>query len=82
VLRGYRKKRTYLSGLLARNEVDSTATPNRRLWIRVRHGFYMPNPALRLRVTDARGDATWAPIDEVLGTKLLAEHQVRRGSLF
>jgi Ankyrin repeats (many copies) len=76
VLRGYRKKRPYLNGLLARNEPGSAASPNRKLWRRVRHGYYMPNLALSLRVTDASGVEEWKPIDEVLGTRLLTEHSI------
>jgi len=36
----------------------------------------MPNPDLSLRVTLPEGGEEWKPIDEVLGTRLLAEHRI------
>jgi len=45
----FRKKQSYLSGLLSRNEVDSNYTPNRKLFKRVRRGYYMINPKLKIK---------------------------------
>lgn len=57
VVAARRKKRTYLNHVLARNEVQSTYPSSRRLWVRERHGHYLPNPALELRVRDG-----WVPV--------------------
>jgi hypothetical protein len=36
----YRKKQTYLSSLLSRNEVDSRYPNNRKLFVRTQRGYY------------------------------------------
>lgn len=57
VLPERRRKRTYLSGVLARNEMLRDYAYNRRLFARTGHGFYVLNPALSVR----HGGA-WVPI--------------------
>jgi hypothetical protein len=66
VWREDRRKRVYFNAVLARAEVDSDYRPARRLWLRMRNGHYLPNPAMRLRVHDADGQQTWQPIYAVL----------------
>jgi hypothetical protein len=56
-----RRKRTYLNQVLARAESGSTYRPARKLWVRARNGYYLPNPAMQLRVGDS-----WVPVDEAL----------------
>ncbi|MCC6526987.1 MAG: hypothetical protein IT373_30350, partial [Polyangiaceae bacterium] len=48
-----RRRRPYVSSVLARCEVGSKYTPSRKLFVRERHGHYVPNPALLLRVPGA-----------------------------
>ncbi|OGA49660.1 MAG: hypothetical protein A3G24_07450 [Betaproteobacteria bacterium RIFCSPLOWO2_12_FULL_62_13] len=57
VLPERRKRRTYLSGVLARNEISRDYAYNRRLFARTSRGFYVINPALSLR----QGES-WTPI--------------------
>ncbi|MDT0498200.1 hypothetical protein RM530_12605 [Algiphilus sp. W345] len=66
VLRAERRKRTWFNAVLARAEVSSSYVPARRLWRRLRNGYYLPNPQLRLRVRTADRDETWLPVYEVL----------------
>lgn len=66
VWREERRKRVYFNAVLARAEVDSDYRPARRLWLRMKNGHYLPNPALRLRVQDAHGQEQWQPVYEVL----------------
>jgi hypothetical protein len=66
VWRDERKKRTYVNSVLARAEVSSTYAPARKLWLRMRNGHYLPNPAMRLRVSVAGGQQEWRPVYEVL----------------
>jgi len=66
-----RKRREYVNGVLARAEACSSYRPARRLWVRERHGHYVPNPALLLRVRQADGSEAWRPIFEVLNTAWL-----------
>ena len=51
-----RKQRAYISGLLARNEVNRDYTYNRRLFVRAQHGVYLLQPNLYLRDLDQEGE--------------------------
>jgi hypothetical protein len=44
----YRKARTYISSLLAKNEVNREDKYNKKLFVRLRQGEYMPNPTMSL----------------------------------
>ncbi len=71
VLPERRRKRPYLSSILSKNEVGRDDRYNRRLFLRVRHGHYLPNPALRLRI-----QGQWRLITEVLDVDaLLNQHE-------
>jgi len=58
----YRRRRSYLSSVLARNEVNRDAPYNRRLFVRIERGHYLPNPAIEVQTGD-----TWKPIYECIG---------------
>jgi hypothetical protein len=62
-----RKKRPYISSILSKNEVSREGPYNRKLFRRVRHGQYLINPSLALRV---EGD--WRRIYELLLPERLA----------
>ncbi len=62
-----RKKRAYISSILSKNEVSRQGPYNRKLFLRVRHGQYLINPRLALRVED-----DWRPIYELLSPDRLA----------
>lgn len=80
VVAEHRKRRPYINALLARLERDSAAPNDRKLWQRTRHGYYVLNPGLQLRVRDGEGER-WAPLREVLGTELLEEHRLKRAAV-
>lgn len=61
-----RKKRSYLNSVFARSEALSAYPSTRKLWRRVRQGYYAPNPQLQLRVAGPDGSEHWRPIFEVL----------------
>ncbi|MCF8230513.1 MAG: hypothetical protein K9J24_16315, partial [Bacteroidales bacterium] len=48
VLPDYRKKRSYISANLAKNEIDGNNPWNRKLFIRVERGYYVLNPGLEI----------------------------------
>jgi hypothetical protein len=50
VVPAQRKKRAYLSSILSKNEVSRQGPYNRKLFLRVRHGQYLINPQLAVRV--------------------------------
>ncbi|MDE0038700.1 MAG: hypothetical protein OXU77_14280 [Gammaproteobacteria bacterium] len=62
----YRTRRAYISGVLAKNEKDRDQPYNRRLFKRTQRGFYILNPALRVRV-----GKEWVPIYELLDPETL-----------
>ena len=69
VLLEKRKKRSYFNAVLARAEKDSTYKPSRQLWVRVKNGFYQPNPSMLLRVKQG-ADEIWKPIAQLLGSSI------------
>jgi hypothetical protein len=62
-----RKKRTYISSILSKNEVSREDRYNRKLFLRLRHGQYLINPRLALRV-----EGEWRRIYSVLQPQRLA----------
>jgi hypothetical protein len=48
-----RKNRAYISGVLARNEVQRFEPGNKKLFLRIRHGYYILNPCMELEVNGA-----------------------------
>jgi hypothetical protein len=65
VLKPARRRRAYLSGVLARQEVDSTYPSTKRLFFRVRHGSYWIAPRLKLRAIGPDGAEGWWQHDEL-----------------
>lgn len=63
----HRKRRTYLSGVLSRHEMDRGGAYNRRLFVRVKRGHYAISPRLSLWVGEG-----WRPIYELLSLDALA----------
>ncbi|MCC7485343.1 MAG: hypothetical protein IT529_10190 [Burkholderiales bacterium] len=72
VLSPERNKRAFLSSVLARNEVKREYAYNRRLFLRIGHGYYQFNPALAVRRRDASGE-TWVPVFEALNLRFVLE---------
>ena len=60
-----RRKREYVSGVLARAEVESSYRPARKLWKRRETGYYTPAPEIKLRRKTRDGE-TWAFIAEAM----------------
>ena len=59
VLPARRKRRPYLSSILAKNEIQREDRYNRKLFLRLRRGHYVLNPALKLR-----DGASWIDLHE------------------
>lgn len=72
VLSEQRRKRAFISALLSRNEVERDYAYNRRLFRRLRQGWYVFNPELSVRRRDADGEA-WVPILQALNLPLIKE---------
>jgi hypothetical protein len=66
----YQRKRSYLSTVLARNEVGSNYPSNRALFVRVKLGVYDFNPKLQLRYAP---ELPWQPLVQMLNFPLLME---------
>jgi hypothetical protein len=67
-----RRKRPYLSGVLARNEVGRDYAYNRRLFRRRALGYYQFNAELSVRQR-RNGEDVWTPIFEALNLPFIAE---------
>lgn len=61
VIADRRKRRPYISSVLAKNEVRRDDPYNRRLFLRLQHGQYVFNPRMKLRAGEH-----WRPIYDVL----------------
>ncbi len=72
VLKPERAKRAHLSNVLSRNEIDRDYAYNRRLFWRVKQGWYQFNPDLSVRRKTAEAE-TWLPIYEALNLRLVKE---------
>ena len=73
VLPDFRKKRTYISSILAKNEIDSNNPYNNGLFRRVGRGYYVINPNLELWVDDKwKNIYDFTGLDEV---KMLTEDE-------
>jgi hypothetical protein len=68
VLPAYRRKRQYLSSLLSKNETGSTNPYGRKLFVRLRQGYYLLNPMLSVLHKDE-----WVPLYRYAGLELLAK---------
>jgi hypothetical protein len=66
-IRPDRRRREYLSGVLARNEASGDYPYNRRLFLRLSHGYYVINPRLELR----RGEE-FVPVHDLMGVRPMA----------
>lgn len=62
-----RKKRAYISSILSKNEVSRDDKYNRKLFLRVKHGHYVINPRLRMRV-----EGEWRRIYDLLSFDMIA----------
>ncbi len=67
ILPARRKKRPYISSILSKNEVSRDDKYNRKLFLRVKHGHYIMNPKLSLRV-----EGEWRNIFELLSFDMIA----------
>ena len=73
VLPERRKKRAYLSSILSKNEFSKDEKNNRKLFFRIKHGHYLFNPNLALKVGDE-----WVNIYDLLSLdKLAVQHKKR-----
>lgn len=73
-----RNKRQYLSGVLARNEVERDYAYNRALFKRVAQGWYQFNPQLAVRRRQGN-EESWMPIYQALNITLINEFSISDG---
>ena len=74
ILADYRKKRTYISSNLAKNEIDGSNPWNRKIFMRTERGHYVLNPNLDVLINN-----TWENVYDIMRTvkvkKLTAEEK-------
>lgn len=63
VLKEQRRKRPYFNHVMARAEVDSSYSPARQLWKRVKQGYYVLNPEMQVGLVLApNAEAEWISV--------------------
>jgi hypothetical protein len=72
VVKPERNKRSHLSNVLSRNEVDRDYPYNRKLFKRIAHGWYQINPRLAIR-RRTQGVESWHPVLDALNLRLVHE---------
>lgn len=72
VVKPERNRRTHLSGVLSRNEVDRDYAYNRALFARIAQGWYQFNPKLMVRRKQQGGDS-WVPVYQALNLSFIGE---------
>jgi hypothetical protein len=72
VLSPKRNRRSHLSQVLSRNEIERDYAYNRRLFKRIAHGWYQINPQLAIRRRGIEGES-WQPVLETLNLSLVHE---------
>jgi len=72
IVRPERRRRQYLSSVLARNEIDRDYAYNRALFRRLQQGWYQFDPGLSVRRRQAE-DEIWLPVIAALNLPLISE---------
>jgi hypothetical protein len=70
VIPEWRRNRSYITGVLSRNEVLRPEPNNRRLFVRVQRGFYLPNPLI-----DVEMDDKWTNLYEIIHLDALEQEK-------
>lgn len=65
-----RRNRSAITRVLAGNEVFRDSPGNRRLFVRVKHGFYLPNPSLAIDL-----DGEWVGMRDLLHLDILEKEK-------
>ena len=65
-----RKRRSYLSSILSKNEVNRNDPYNRFVFVRVRHGRYILNPLLDIDI-----DGEWINVYDLIGISELEQEE-------
>ena len=77
ILPARRKKRAYISSILSKNEVSREGKYNRKLFLRMKHGQYIVNPCLCLRV-----EGEWVRIYELLSFDMISVPRIESVSSY
>jgi hypothetical protein len=77
VLPEFRKKRAYLSSILAKNEVNGADKYNKKLFVRLRIGHYLPSPTLELLI-----DELWINVYDLIDLNDIIQNQALLNTRF
>jgi len=72
IVRPERRRRPYLSSVLARNEIDRDYAYNRGLFRRLQQGWYQLDPGLSVRRSQGE-EEVWLPVISALNLPLISE---------
>jgi hypothetical protein len=76
VLADYRKVRSYLSSILSKNEVNREDKYNKKLFIRIQQGMYLPNPLLEILVGEE-----WVNIYDLIDIDDIEQNHAQRNKI-
>ncbi len=76
IIPDYRKKRTYISANLSKNEKDGTNPWNRRLFIRIQRGYYVLNPDLEVLI-----DEKWKNVYDIMRIKKAKKLTIKKDKI-
>ena len=62
VIENFRRQRPYISSILSKNEVNRDDKYNKKLFVRLKQGIYMPNPIMEIAV-----DGEWVNFYDLIG---------------
>jgi hypothetical protein len=71
IMPAYRKKRSYVSSFLSKNEISRKDRYNKHLFFRIRHGYYVINPALEIE----NNEGEWENIYDLTRVMALKESE-------
>jgi hypothetical protein len=72
VVAEYRQNRSYLSSILSKNEVNREDKYNKKLFVRIQQGMYLPNPLLEILI-----DETWVNIYDLIDMDGIEKHHAK-----
>jgi len=72
VIPDYRRKRPYLSSILAKNELNKEEKHNKKLFVRLKIGMYLPNPLLEILI-----DEEWINIYDLIDLNDIEKNHTR-----
>lgn len=73
VIQEHRRKRPYISSILAKNELFRDEKYNRKIFLRIARGFYIPNPHMEIEVEEDK----WVNVFDLINISSLEKESTQ-----